>query len=184
MREKLLGLLLGGQGIRPAEKICNISYSRRLRFDKGAQKVKLRAFLDRHGSSNGTSFLLTGLCVNPITTFTPTTHHIFTTTTTRCITLLSLSPRFCTLPNKKSVRCSLCINIGVPNILHIINPQPGKMLPPPDQHYTVSPNYFTSQEQGEMQGVNFIPAACSLMERKECYASASFFTTEQSGATE
>ena len=50
--------------------------------------------------------------------------------------------------------------------------------------YTVSPNYFTSQEQGEMQGVNFIPAACSLMERKECYASASFFTTEQSGATE
>ena len=113
MREKLLGLLLGGQGIRPAEKICNISYSRRLRFDKGAQKVKLRAFLDRHGSSNGTSFLLTGLCVNPTTTFTPTTHHIFTTTTTRCITLLSLSPRFCTLPNKKSVRCSLCINIGV-----------------------------------------------------------------------
>ena len=109
MREKLLGLLLGGQGIRPAEKICNISYSWRLRFDKGAQKVKLRAFLDRHGSSNGTSFLLTGLCVNPITTFTPTTHHIFTTTTTRCITLLSLFPRFCTLPNKKSVRCSLCI---------------------------------------------------------------------------
>ena len=58
---------------------------------------------------------------------------------------------------------------------HIINPQPCKMLLPPDQHYTVSPNYFTSQEQGEMQGVNFIPAACSLMERKECYASASFF---------
>ena len=64
---------------------------------------------------------------------------------------------------------------AVPNILHIINPQPCKMLLPPDQHYTVSPNYFTSQEQGEMQGVNFIPAACSLMERKECYASASFF---------